>query len=88
MLSTVSTVKGVTDARTCVTQQYQNPSLSLTHTLTFQPDNQGHLELQLSAGLCDAIRDDGTVHNPAKNIHQDGLHLKGEKEREMKVDKY
>lgn len=57
-----------------------------TKTLTFQPDNQGHLELQLSAGFSDAVSDDSTVHDPAKNIHQDGLHLKKETKRERDRD--
>lgn len=43
--------------------------------LTFQPDHQGHLQLQLPTGLGDSVGDDGAVDNPAKNVHQDGLHL-------------
>lgn len=45
------------------------------HILTFQPDHQRHLELQLSTGLGDAVGDDGTVDDPAKDVDQDGFDL-------------
>lgn len=42
---------------------------------TFQPDHQGHLQPQLSAGLGDAVGDDGTVDDPAEDVDQDCLDL-------------
>lgn len=45
------------------------------HILTFQPDHQRHLQLQLSTGLSDAVGDDGAVDDPAKDVDQDGFDL-------------
>ena len=43
--------------------------------LTFKPDHQWHLQLQLSTGLGDAVGDDGTVDDPAEDVDEDGLNL-------------
>lgn len=48
---------------------------------TFEPDHQGHLELQLPAGLGDAVGDDGAVDNPTKDVDEDRLNLLREKKK-------
>lgn len=54
-------------------------------SLTFEPDHQGNLELQFSAGFGDAISNDGTVNNTSKDVHQDGLYLNTENKRKYNV---
>lgn len=56
-------------------------------TPTFEPDHQGNLELQFSAGFGDAVSNDGTVNNPSEDVYQDGLHLNAGIEVK-KVEKY
>lgn len=43
---------------------------------TFQSHHQGHLQLQLSTGLGDAVGNDGTVDDPPKDVDQDGFNLR------------
>lgn len=43
--------------------------------LTFQPDHQRHLQLELSAGFCNAVGYNGTVHDPTKYVYKYCFHL-------------
>lgn len=52
--------------------------------LTFKPDHQRHLELQFPTGLGDTVGNDGAVDNTSKDVHQDGLNLKTERELGLK----